>query len=955
MHKNLFFLLLTIVTSIHISNAQYKPSAYKATKKYFSMPEYIKPDEYKPKTIILKVKPEYRSLCGTHQIADEKLNSFLNKIEAGSFIKKFPRHQAPDRMYNEKGEKLADLSLIYQLKYSSDQFTLEKVINALYAFQLFEFAEPCYIPKIDNTPNDPGLSSQWHLNTINAYNGWDISKGDTNVVIGIIDTGTEPNHEDLKDNIKHNYADPVNGVDDDNDGYTDNYTGWDLGENDNNTVWQGDAHGVHVSGLAAAVTNNATGIAGVGYNCKFLPVKIADATGTLTGSYEGIAYAADHGCNIINCSWGSSYGGQYGQTIIDYATINQNALVIASAGNDGIETEFYPAAYNYVIAVANTSTNDKKHGSSNYGHWIDVCAPGVSLYSTYYYGSYTTMTGTSMSAPVTAGAAAIIKSYYPSYTALQIGEQLRMSCDDVSSANPNYTEKLGRGRIDLYNALTQTSSPSVVMTSRTITDNNNDVFLTNDTLSIYGDYTNYLAATTSALTATLTSGSSYVTILNNQVTLGSMNTLDVTNNNSNPFSVKINSNAPQNVEVDFSILYQDGTYTTKEYFTVTLNVDYINIAINDIATSITSKGRIGYNGTDQKEGLGFTYMGGESMLFEAGLMIGTSSSKVSDMVRGESTLADEDFDALTNVEELPLPVISEFDLQGSFNDAAASTPINVNIEHHAYAWDIPGHTKYVILEYFITNGATYTFYNLYAGIFADWDIDGATYDENRAEYDNANKMGYAYYTGAGSTYVGIKLLSTTAPAMHYAIDNSDGGEGGVDMFDGYTSTDKYMTLSTNRTSAGTSGSGNDICDVMSSGPFTIGTADTAVLAFALIAGDDLTDLQNSAINAQAMYDSIRPQYTGIKELENNNTLQVEYFPNPANKQVSILYKTEKKSDVEIKLYNTLGESIALYTYTDVPAGIHQQQINISNFRNGLYYLNIKTNNASSCLKLLKND
>ena len=168
-------------------------------------------------------------------------------------------------------------------------------------------------------------------------------------MIGIIDTGTDPDHPDLAANLKHNYADPINGLDDDGDGYVDNFNGWDLGESDNDATVNANTHGSHVSGCAAAVTDNGVGVASPGFNCKFLPVKISNAGGTLTMGYEGIVYAADHGCNVINCSWGGGGGGALGQNAIDYATINKDALVVCAAGNNSSNQTFYPAAYNYVF------------------------------------------------------------------------------------------------------------------------------------------------------------------------------------------------------------------------------------------------------------------------------------------------------------------------------------------------------------------------------------------------------------------------------------------------------------------------------------------------------------------------------------------------------------------------------------------------------------------------------
>mgnify|MGYP000898233667 CR=1 FL=1 len=113
-----------------------------------------------------------------------------------------------------------------------------------------------------------------------------------------------------------------------------------------------------------------------------MPIKIANANGSLTKAYEGIAYAADNGCQIINCSWGGPGGGSFGQNIIDYATNNQNCLVVVAAGNNNSSLEFFPAAYPNALCVASTNANDSKSSFSNYGTYIDVCAPGSNIFST---------------------------------------------------------------------------------------------------------------------------------------------------------------------------------------------------------------------------------------------------------------------------------------------------------------------------------------------------------------------------------------------------------------------------------------------------------------------------------------------------------------------------------------------------------------------------------------------
>lgn len=946
--------LFAFLTCLCLSSiAQFKTPHYISNSRVFKLSPLVTDKDYKPATIVFKIKPAYRNSCTKNSVQISAINAVLNSIGAINLHKIFPFHKAPEQPINAQGFAYADLSLMYEFNYTSN-LSVEAVANKLLKTGYFDFAEPHYLPTISYQPNDPMATTtgQYHLNKIKAYTAWDITKGDTNVVIGITDSGTELTHPDLSGNIKYNYNDPIDGIDNDGDSLIDNFNGWDVGMNDNNPNWQGDPHGVHVCGLAAASTDNLTGVAGVGFNCKFLPVKIANANGDLIAAYEGIVYAADHGCSIINCSWGGSGGGSFGQSVIDYATINKNALVVCAAGNDNVSTDHFPSAYNYAFSVASTTSTDNKSSFSNYGNSVDVCAPGSNVKSTYSGGTYVNNSGTSMASPVAAGGAALIKCMFPNYTGLQIGEQLKSTCDAINvSVSGFYAGKLGKGRINLFQGTTNVNAKSVTMTARHITDANDEVFVGNDTLQITGDFVNFLAPLTN-LTINLSTTSTYVSIINPSMPVGPMTTLQQINNNFNPFLVIVNPSAPANSVVIFKLNFTDGTYTFNYYFDVVINVDYINVTVNDISTSITSKGRIGFNTDGQLDGLGFRYKNSRQLLYEAGLMIGNNSAAVSDMVRGTTAgIADEDFGSSQAVSRQIPTVFSDFDLHGFFTDNPATSPIGLNVKHKAFAWNTPGHTKYVIVEYTITNKSAATFNSLYAGIFADWDIDDSTFASNRAAFDAANKMGYAYYSGANGLYAGIKLLSNTAPAVHYAIDNVTGGSGGVDLNNGgYSETEKYTTLSTNRANAGVAGAGADICDVVSSGPFVISPNDSVVVAFALLAGDSLADLQLSAANAQVQYDSLYP--LAINETVANTHSYFSMYPNPANENIRIEFKNEQVQPLSIQLKNTIGQTVKSFDYGSQNVGVVKLTISTANLTSGVYFCEVKTADKTSMQKII---
>jgi serine protease len=914
-----FFTLIVVIFFGFYSRAQ-----------TYSLSSHIQTDEYLKNTLILKVKNEYRSICSQHQINHPSVISAMQTIGLQSLKKKFPNDKPPIRVYNEYGIKYADLSLIFEFKYTSNT-DIQSAINLLNKTNIFEYVEPHFIPKLTYNPNDPLAtpSSQYHLATINAFAAWDINKGDSSIVIGITDTGTDFSHNDLFGNIKRNFNDVLDGNDNDGDGYIDNYWGWDLGMEDNDPTYQGNAHGVHVQGIASATPENNNGGIGVGFNCKVMPIKISDANVQLIAAYEGIKYAADHGCHVINCSWGGGSAGQYGQDIIDYATINKNCLVIASAGNNGADGDFYPAAFNYVLSIANTSANDVKHSSSNYGYFVDVCAPGDNISSTWPGNIYNGLTGTSMSAPVVAGAAGIVKNHFPSYNGLQVGERLRVTADNIYPVNPTFNNKLGKGRINLFRALNNPPTPSIVYSHLSITDRNDDSFVSGDTLFIVGNFFNYLDPTT-ALNVTVTPLSPIASAVSNTISFGTINTLTAKTNTFAPFAFKLNGTIPVNQPVNFEVFMKDGAYEHKQFFTINVNVDFINIAINDVATTATSKGKIGYNQNSQTQGLGFNYKGTD-LLYEGGLMIGVDTTKVSDCVRGTNvSFSDIDFGTTTRIYKQIPAFYSDFDTKAKMNDNLAFNPLSIEVEQNTLAWNTVPNKQFVIWEYRIKNThATDTLKNLYAGIFADWDIDGGTYAQNRSDYDAVTKMGYSFYTGAHGKYGGIKLLTNNAPANFYAMDNVAGGNGGIDISNGFDTKEKYRTLSTQRLTAGVAGSGSDVINVMSTGPIQLLPGQLATVAFAIIGGDSLKGIKDAANQAQI-------KYFGFPTRDNVKTISEEalsIFPNPA--KGSFVISQSKLSFTKYEIYDINGRLISEENISSM-----YQTVDLKAYSEGIYIVKL---------------
>jgi thermitase len=290
------------------------------------------------------------------------------------------------------------------------------------------YAEPDFFQftAATKTPDDPFYPLQYAVvdspsdHDIDAPTAWGTRTGCAKVAI--LDTGIDTGHPDLKANIYKSEDKPNNNKDDDKNGYVDDTYGWSAiagkgsGEDDN-------GHGSHVAGIVAGRGNNDTGVSGVCWSTKLLPVKFMNSKGkgSTSKAIAGIEYAVKQGIKIINCSFGSSSSSSSLHDAVDYAQ-DHNALLVVAAGNDSENIDkhpLYPASYtdSNILAVAASTSDDTLADFSNFGSTgVDVAAPGDSIYSTYLDGGYRVLSGTSMAAPYASGVAALLRKQEPDAT-----------------------------------------------------------------------------------------------------------------------------------------------------------------------------------------------------------------------------------------------------------------------------------------------------------------------------------------------------------------------------------------------------------------------------------------------------------------------------------------------------------------------------------------------------------
>ena len=871
--------------------------------------------------IIVKFADDFSRAKSTSK-AQKLLTDFKNL----SITQEFPN------LKSTKSTK-SDLQNIYRLEFS-DNTNIFSVIKKLNSFDDVLYAEPLYIDELLYVPNDPlFVPNQFWGTKIQAIEAWNICQGDTNMVIGISDTGTDFSHSDIIYNVKYNYNDPINGEDDDDDGYVDNFRGWDLGDNDNNPQYETNNHGLTVSSIASASTNNGIGIAGAGFKCKFLPIKTANKADKLVNTYRSIVYAAEHGCKVVNCSWGSPHYQQMAQDIINFVVKEYDLLVVAACGNTNSESEFYPASYENVLSVSGTDPNDERwspdnssgDSGSSYSYSVDVAAPCVGFSCATPNNSYTTIvwSGTSFAAPIVSGCAGIIRSYYPNFNANQIKEVIRNSTDliDTIPYNQQYAEKLGSGRINLYKALAKPLKPAIRFHNMSINYNENIV-------TINGIFTNYLSTAENAKVI-LQLYSDDAELQNTNISLGTLSELEsYLSENEIIINVFESATLGQTATLKFIFVSQDTTTIQNIY--VKLKKEWVDISTDLMTLSATGKGRLGYTDLNGNNGNGLSYEG-DPLFVECSIIAGYNDANVI-----SSSQKISDFKTITAPYLINVPTCSLFDNDAfcEFTDAEAPNPLGLKIQQTIHAKNGKDYADFFIVDYHIINSSIKKINNFYFGLFTDWDLINE--EKNSSHLIENKDFMYCQSANGINMYAGIKLLSSQQ-VHNYSISTSDAGSGLINMTDGFSNTEKMHIISNNYNYSDTS----DIAICTSAGPFNIDVGDTVLVSFAIIASNNIYDFSQAIENAETLYYCEKTD--GIPTNHKSNLLIV---PNISDKYISVKY-FEQNENCFYQIFNSVGNITTSKEFHNY------ETINIEHLKSGLYILVIYDGNKVFYGKFLK--
>lgn len=419
-----------------------------------------------------------------------------------------------------------------------------------------EYAEPNYIGKALFVPNDARYNSQYAPQRIVMPRAWDLSIGNPNIKIAIVDTGVNYNHEDLKGKV---------------------ILGKDTVNNDNDPM-DDQGHGTHCAGDAAAITNNGIGVAAPGFNCTIIAEKASDSNGSFPNDafVAAILDAVDRGADIISMSVGFSAEIQSQKDALNSAWA-KGVVLVAAAGNDNTTTKSWPGAFDSCIGVGASDANDAKASFSNFGDWVDVAAPGVNILSTTMDGGYGEFSGTSMACPVTAGLLGLMKSYVPTATNAELRAALENNCDGIGTW-------IVKGRINAFKAITSLFIPLVVDAPA-------------KTLSIYSEASFTQGSNLTGTVANLASADNKVVSVNSvtQPNVARISSIQSTVAISQPTSkiisssIMLSAKAASGVTLQVFVKDKTGKFTLLKSVPGTTSFQTIEVPLNDITTYMTNQ------------------------------------------------------------------------------------------------------------------------------------------------------------------------------------------------------------------------------------------------------------------------------------------------------------------------------------------------------------------------------
>jgi hypothetical protein len=756
-----------------------------------------------------------------------------------------------------------------------------------------EQAEPWYVYETTaDSMADPDNTKQGLLRLLRIEEAWEISAGDSAVLIGISDSGVEIEHEDLATQIAINTNEiPANGIDDDNNGYPDDSHGY-------NFAWQLDkakpygvkhpsnAHGTAVAGIVGAAVRNGVGIAGVANRCRLVPLRtMPDNSQGIVFGYESMVYCAENNIPIVNCSWGGLQRSCFEADIVQYV-LSKGTTIVASAGNHATTAPFYPASYRGVISVGVTDTADNIVDMSGYGASVDVMAPGNQSFSTWKENSYQGFCCTSGAAPIIAGIAGLVKAKRR-LSVIEMHALFRESGIErpypfLSNKEP---ELVPRNRVDAVEALQTAGVPviSIVVDTVEIRAMNGGARWTKgDTLVITASMRNYGVPVA-------------ITGVSNVQALGTNSALRVLASSIINTQVIPTGSTVKAVQVIAEVIRRTDTVahivgtleTTVDSAmpgagkqTVQVQVvpspAYRIVQNNVVRTALGDAARIGNVDLQQGIAEGFTFKGYCGQLYESGLMI-TANGVVVDAVRAGRRINNH-FTPKQRFEH-PTPFTAVV------TDSLLADTMRVGVEVSIDASFTSDDTARIVLDITLRNTSGKPLADCAIGWFNDWDI-GSSAGTNRVRQIDSS----------------TQVVEPTLPNEPVALSKATSlYSDAVPVTVGIDNTTTYSTFSMDRKRQ----------LLLGQEPSYDGTNDVATVSGIRFMQPIGPGQQRTCRFVFAMASTTEAALEHVAQTQRaiGSQAQLWVYPNPTSQFVTVAYRGTDASVVVAEIYNAIGQRV----------------------------------------------
>ena len=852
-----------------------------------------------------------------------------------------------------------------------------KLLNASYT-QDIELAEPSYVSYPCYRPNDSLFSQQYAIPRMMVDSAWNIVRCNDSMKVADVDLGVNTILNDLGPAIDTNFGEfgpggdsaglSTNGNDDDNDGFIDNWHGWDfvgyfLASGPRNSTSTSQDHGNHTSGIMAAVGDNRLGIAGVAFGAHIIPVKIS----TYFDSYvlkgdEGIVYSADHGARLINCSWAHPWYSASEQDVIDYATA-KGSLVCCAAANNGDFNNYYPASCAHTMSVASTDQVDHLEEYSAKNPRVSLAAPGHDILSTITglnkdtRDTFAMEDGTSMACPNAAGVGALVLSKFPKLSPMALMERLRMTSDSIAIL---YEGMSGHGRINALRALIDPPSHALYLEHwKTYSNTADSAIRTGGNGEISVTFHNYLGdipAVHASISVTDKRSQAINPSENPIILLDSTIVFDAVAANAdytNPVGTirfKIRDSVLGNSLYYIKLTLSEPSvgYHDIALVPVTIEPDVLDITTSNLRVTFNSSGAMGYDDAPNfTVGNGFQWtmrptglqLLSKDLMSQAGIIIADTNGRLADGL-GSMQEQSPPFSYMTAsraIREVSPPdrVRAIQELVSEYNDSLpplASTQLGVNVVQRAYTFDKA--TDAIAIQYVIRKGgrrdSTKDWSNhIAAGLYADWDVGESglfnianrpdATDSNAITFIRAQKQGYPWLAEAVVDY------PVGANPNTYCLGTGDAGSSPG----GLTNSERYDVVATAKSRTPYS----DIATTIGVQNLPLASHDSVWFTVLIAVGkDSLSSLSALKGVRSAWFNEVGT----VEATSRAEHSALSISPDPASETIHIA-GLDPMSDGSLDIIDPLGRS---FKHLDTKHGINNATIDVREFPAGSYIVRL---------------